>query len=96
MKHLNLKLTNTRDAQASLGVLRQIHPSAVMTAHRLLSSAMGRNDDLGWPVHSLMLDFIDLHGLGTATTSPSTVPCNMIFAAYHGDRHGRAMITWND
>ena len=36
--------------------------SAVMAASRLLSSAMRRNDDFDWPVHSLMLSFHDLDG----------------------------------
>ena len=37
--------------------------SAAMTAHRPLSSAMRSNDDIDWPVYSLMLPFRDLRGL---------------------------------
>ena len=29
--------------------------SVAMTTHRPLSSAMGSNDDIDWPVHSLVL-----------------------------------------
>ena len=34
-----------------------------VTAHRLLSNAMRSNDDIGWPVHSLILLFHDLRDL---------------------------------
>ena len=53
---------------------------AAITAHRHLSSAMCSNDDVGWPIHSLMLSFHDLRGL-PMWRLPSTVPCNMIFGS---------------
>ena len=48
----------TRDAQASLGT--PTDPTAVMVAHRRLYTAMRNNDDIDWPVPSLMLSFHDL------------------------------------
>ena len=64
---------------------------AVMVAHRPLSSAVGvhSNDNIDWPVHSLMFSLHDLCGLPLRRL-PSTVPCSMILAAdHHGvGRHG--------
>ena len=37
--------------------------TAVMVAHRLMSSVMRSNNDCDWPVHSLMLSFDDFRGL---------------------------------
>ena len=39
---------------------------------------MCSNDDIDWPVHSLMLSFYALRGLPLRRL-PSTIPCNMIF-----------------
>ena len=68
----------TRDAQASLG-----HPDRCLCCdghHRRLSSATQSNDDIDWPVHSLMLSFHDLRGL-PLRCHPSTEPCSMIFGS---------------
>ena len=46
---------------------------AVMDAHRFLSAVMRSNNDIDWPVHSLMLSFHDLRGLPLRHL-PSTVP----------------------
>ena len=54
---------NTSDAQASLGGTTPTDATATMTAHRPLSSAMDSNDDIDWPVHSMVLFFHDLRGL---------------------------------
>ena len=62
-------LTNVRDAQALTDA------SAVMTAHRPLPFAMHSNDDIDWPVHSLMLSFNDLRGLPLRRL-PSTALCS--------------------
>ena len=43
------------------GIPTDTYPA--MTAHQPLSSAMHSNDDIDWPVHSLMLPFHDLRGL---------------------------------
>ena len=72
-------LTNTRDSQASLGYHDRRIP-AEMTAHWPLSSEMRSNDDIDWPVHSLMLSFNDLHGLPLRRL-PFTVLCSMIFGS---------------
>ena len=52
--------------------------SAAMTAHRPLSSAMRSNDDIDWPVHSLMLSLHDLRGL-LLPRLPSAVIKLMVF-----------------
>ena len=52
--------------------------SAVIIAHRPLLSAMRSNDDIDWPVHSLMLSFHDLRGLPRRGL-PST--CSMVFGS---------------
>ena len=56
--------------------------SAAMTAHRHLASAMRSNDDIDWPVRSmiLMLSFYDLRGVPLRQLQ-STVPCIMIFGS---------------
>ena len=51
-----------------------------MVADRLLSSATHSNDDIDWPVHSLVLSFLDLRGLPWRRLL-STVPCSMIFGS---------------
>ena len=51
--------TNFRDAWASLVVLPPTDASAVMVAHRLLSSLRCSSDDNDWPVHSLMMTTVD-------------------------------------
>ena len=51
-----------------------------MTAHRPVSSAMCSNDDIDWPVHSLMLSFHDSRGQ-PLWRLPSTVPCSMTFGS---------------
>ena len=66
--------------------------SAGMAEHLRQSSATRSSDDIDWPVHSLRLSFHDLGGLPLRRL-PSTDPCSMIFAAYHGDRVGRTTIT---
>ena len=55
-----IHITNTRNAQASLGT--PIDASAAMVAHRLQSYAMPSNDDNDWHVHSFMLFLHDLRG----------------------------------
>ena len=62
--------------------------AAVMTAHRLLSSAMRSDDDI--------LDVV-LHDLRSLRLwrLPSTVLVVWSSAAYHDDKHGWTMITWN-
>ena len=69
----------TRDAQASLGGT-QTDASAVMAAHRRLSSATRSNDDIHGPIHSLMLSFHVLHGLPLRRL-PSTEAYSMIFCS---------------
>ena len=44
------------------------------------SSAMGSNDDIDWPVHSLMLSLHDLRGI-LLRWLPSTVPWSIIFGS---------------
>ena len=54
-KHTRVRLFNqskTRDAQASLGTL--IDASAVTAAYRRLFSATRSNEDIDWPVLSLL------------------------------------------
>ena len=65
----NNELTNTRDAQASLGTPKDA--SAVTTAHHALWSAMRSNDDINWAVH-FFLYAVFLWCL------PSTVHCSVI------------------
>ena len=50
-----------------------------MTAHRLLLSAMHSNDDIDWPVHSLMLFFHDLRDLPVRPPS-SSIHCSICIA----------------
>ena len=40
----------------------QTDASMVMTAHRLLSSALRGSDNSDWTIHSLLLSLHDLHG----------------------------------
>ena len=72
-----VQLANSRAAQASFGGTTT-DTSAVMVAHRLLSSAMRSDHDNDWPIHSLMLLLHDLRGLPLQRLT-STVPCCMIF-----------------
>ena len=74
-QHTN-QLLNTRDAQASLDTLTDA--SAVKTAHGLMLSAMHSDDDIDWPVHSLLLSLHDLDSLSLRGL-PSSLPCSMIF-----------------
>ena len=48
-----------------------------MTADRPLPSAMRTNDDIDWPVYSLMLSCRDLRG----QRLPPTGPCSVIFGS---------------
>ena len=90
----------TRDALASFEVPDRClrcdgRPS--MVAHRRRSSATRSNGDIDWPVHSLMLSFHDsrrrpLRRLSFTARSPVV----WSLAAYHGNRHGRTMITCDD
>ena len=70
-------LTYTLDAQASLGYSNRC---ILWTAHQPLSSTMCSDDDINWPVHSLMLSLCDLCSL-LLQRLPSTVPCSMIFSS---------------
>ena len=60
-----------------------IDASAMIVAHRRLSSATRSNDDIEWPVHYLMLSFHDLRGLPLRRL-PFTEPVVWSLAAYHG------------
>ena len=60
MQHFNYLIF--RDV-FGIGVLRQTDVSAVMAAHRLLSSVMHSNNDNDWIVHSLMLSLHNLRGV---------------------------------
>ena len=54
---------------------------------------MRSNDDIYWPVHSLILSFHDLCDLLCDDYHPaSTVPCSMIFGNELWRRHGWTMI----
>ena len=74
------KETNTRDPQASLGYSDSCISCKDCPTHRPLSSAMRSNDDIHWPVHSLMLSFHDFRGLPLRRL-PSTVPGSMIYGS---------------
>ena len=54
--------------------------SSAMTVHRPLSFAMRSNDDIDWPVHSLIPSFHDLRDL-TLRRLPPTGPCSVIFGS---------------
>ena len=53
------------------------YTSAVVVAHRHLSSVMRIGEDSDWPVHPFMLAFHDFWGL-PLWRPPSSVPCNMV------------------
>ena len=62
----------TRDAKASLGYPdRCLDP--LTAAHRRLSSATRSNDDINWPVNSLMLSFHDLIDFARSTSATPSV-----------------------
>ena len=54
--------------------------SAVLAAHRRLSSGMRSNGDIDWSVHSFVLSFHELCGLPLRCL-PSMQPCSMIFSS---------------
>ena len=57
-----------------------INDSAVIAAHRRLSSATRTNNDVDQPIHSLMQSFYDLRGVPVRRLL-STKPCGMIFGS---------------
>ena len=66
--------------------------SAMVAAHRRRASAARGNDDIDWPLHSLMFSFQDLRGPLLRRLS-STKLCSMIFGSVSWRQTWPNMIT---